>query len=45
MDRLSQQRRVSHLHALFVYSVDQGKSYQLTDGMSDVPHVASDKGG
>jgi tricorn protease len=25
----------SHLHAIYVYSVEQGKSYQVTDGMSD----------
>ena len=25
----------SHLHAVFVYSLEQGKTFQLTDGMSD----------
>src|SRR5262249_42082039 len=35
----------SHLHAAFAYSVEQGKSYQLTDGMSDVLYPAFDKGG
>jgi tricorn protease len=35
----------SHLHAAFVYSLEQGKSYQLTDGRSDVLHVTFDKDG
>ena len=35
----------SHLHAAFAYSIEQGKSYQLTDGMSDVLYPAFDKGG
>jgi tricorn protease len=35
----------SHLHAVFAYSLEQGKSYQLTDGMSDALHPAFDKGG
>ena len=35
----------SHLHAVFVYSLEQAKSYQLTDGRSDALHVAFDKDG
>jgi tricorn protease len=35
----------SHLHAVFAYSLEQAKSYQLTDGMSDALFVAFDKGG
>jgi len=35
----------SHLHAVFAYSLEQGKSYQLTDGMSDALYVAFDKKG
>lgn len=35
----------SHLHAVFVYSIEEGKSEQVTDGMSDTLHVAFDKGG
>jgi tricorn protease len=35
----------SHLHAVFAYSLEQGKSYQLTDGMSDALYVAFDKEG
>ncbi|HTT32474.1 MAG TPA: PDZ domain-containing protein [Methylomirabilota bacterium] len=35
----------SHLHAVFVYSLDQIKSYQVTDGMSDALFVAWDKEG
>ena len=35
----------SHLHAVFVYSLEQAKRYQLTDGMSDALHVAFDKSG
>jgi tricorn protease len=33
------------LHAVFVYSVEQANSYQLTDGMADALYVAFDKGG
>ena len=36
---------VSHLHALFIYSLDQGKSFQVTDGMSDVLYPQFDKEG
>ncbi|MBK7902531.1 MAG: PD40 domain-containing protein [Proteobacteria bacterium] len=35
----------SHLHAVFIHSVEQGRSYQLTDGMSDALHLAFDRGG
>jgi tricorn protease len=35
----------SHLHAVFIYSVEQAKSYQLTDGTSDALYVAFDKAG
>jgi tricorn protease len=35
----------SRLHAVFIHSVEQGKSYQLTDGMSDTRHVAFDDAG
>jgi tricorn protease len=32
-------------HAVFVYSVEQGKSFQITDGMSDALYPAWDKNG
>ncbi len=35
----------SHLHAVCAYSLEQAKSYQLTDGMSDALFVAFDKEG
>jgi tricorn protease len=35
----------NHLHAVFAYSLEQGKSYQLTDGMSDALYAAFDKDG
>ena len=35
----------SHLHAVFAYSIEQTKSYQLTDGMSDALFPAFDKEG
>jgi tricorn protease len=35
----------NHLHAVFAYSLELGKSFQLTDGMSDALFVAFDKGG
>lgn len=35
----------SHLHAVFVYSIAQARSYQLSDGTTDVLHVAFDKQG
>jgi tricorn protease len=35
----------SHLHAVYLYSIDQGKSYQITDGMSDALNPVFDKNG
>ncbi len=35
----------SGLHAVFVYSLAQAKSYQVTDGMSDALHPVFDKEG
>ena len=35
----------SHLHAVFVYSVEQNKILQLTDGMSDAANSQFDKDG
>jgi tricorn protease len=35
----------NYLHAVFAYSVEQGKSYQLTDGMSDARYAMFDKQG
>jgi len=35
----------SHLHAVYVYSVEQGKIYQVTDGMSDALYPVFDKNG
>jgi tricorn protease len=35
----------SGLHAVFVYSIDKGKSSQITDGMSDALYPAWDKNG
>src|SRR5467141_12489 len=35
----------NHLHTVFAYSLEQAKSYQLTDGMSDALYVAFDKEG
>jgi tricorn protease len=35
----------SHLRAVFVYSLDSGKSTQITDGLSDAEFAAFDKGG
>ena len=35
----------SGLHAVFVYSLDQGKAFQITDGMSDALYPAFDKNG
>ncbi len=35
----------NHLRALFVYSVDRGKSYQISDGMSDAEYAKFDKNG
>ena len=35
----------SHLHAVFAYSLEQNKTFQLTDGMSDALYPAFDKEG
>jgi tricorn protease len=35
----------NHLRAVFAYSLEQGKSFQLTDGMSDALSAAFDKEG
>ena len=35
----------SGLHAVFVYSLDQGKTFQITDGMSDALYPSFDKNG
>ena len=35
----------NYLHAVWVYSLETGKSHQLTDGMSDARHPSFDKGG
>jgi tricorn protease len=35
----------NHLHAVFLYSADEKKSSQITDGMSDARYPAFDKGG
>jgi tricorn protease len=35
----------SHLHAVFAYSLEQNKSFQLTDGMSDALYPGFDKEG
>jgi tricorn protease len=35
----------SGLHAVFVYSLDQGETFQITDGMSDALYPCFDKNG
>ena len=35
----------SHMHAVFAYSLEQGKSLQLTDALSDARHPAFDQKG
>jgi tricorn protease len=35
----------SHLHAVFAYSLEQNKTFQLTDGMSDAASAHFDKDG
>ncbi len=35
----------SRLHAIYLYSLDQGKSFQVTDGMSDALNPVWDKNG
>lgn len=38
-------RLKNHLHAIFAYSLKEGKSFQLTDGLSDAISPAFDKNG
>jgi tricorn protease len=38
-------RLANHYNAIFIYSLDKGKSYQLTDGMSDGSAPAWDRNG
>jgi tricorn protease len=38
-------RLKNHMHAIFAYSLDEGKSCQLTDGLSDAVSPAFDKSG
>src|SRR5579871_2164492 len=38
-------RLTSHMHAIFAYSIEQGKSVQLTDGLSDAISPVFDKKG
>ncbi len=35
----------NRLHAIFVYSLDDGKAHQITDGLSDARHPAFDRDG
>ncbi len=35
----------NHMRAVFVYSLDSGRSTQITDGLSDARYAAFDKGG
>jgi tricorn protease len=35
----------SHFHAVYVYSLDQGKAFQVTDGLSDALYPCFDKNG
>src|SRR5262245_13896893 len=35
----------SHLHAVFIYSLDQKKAFQVTDGMSDALYPVFDRNG
>src|SRR5262249_52940602 len=35
----------SWMHAVFVHSVEEGKNYQVTDGMSDALHACFEKSG
>ena len=35
----------NHLHAVFLYSLEQRKSFQATDGMSDARYPVFDRGG
>ena len=38
-------RLASHMHAVFLYSVEQGRSSQVTDGLSDARFPVFDKNG
>ena len=38
-------RLENHMHAIFAYSLKEGKSYQITDGLSDAISPAFDRGG
>ncbi len=38
-------RLTSHMHAVFVYSLEQGKSFHVTDGLSDARFPLFDKNG
>jgi tricorn protease len=40
-----EKRLPSHLSAIFLYSIEDGKHTQLTDGMSDARHPVFDKDG
>jgi tricorn protease len=40
-----QRQLPSGLHAIFLYSLDQGKTFQITDGMSDALNPVFDKNG
>lgn len=45
-DWISYSKRLdNHMHAIFVYSLKKGKSYQITDGLSDAISPAFDRGG
>ena len=35
----------NNLHAVYLYSLEEGKAYQITDGMSDAIHPVFDKNG
>jgi tricorn protease len=35
----------NHLHAIFLYSIESGKSHQITDGMSDALYPQFDRSG
>ena len=35
----------NHLRAVFIYSLEEGKTHQVTDGMSDAMHAVFDKNG
>ena len=38
-------RLENHMHAIFAYSLEKGKSFQLTDGLSDAISPTFDKSG